>query len=90
MPYDAGNPVRVRATITDVDTGDFIDPATVAWTVYDPNDVATTPTGSHDGLGKFSMVFTPNLAGDWTAVATGTDPVFVAQREIVVNPVPLR
>lgn len=88
--YDAGTQVRVRATVTDADTGAAIDPEEVAWTVYDPAGVPTSQQGSQDGTGSYSMLFVPTVGGAWTAAFVGTNPDIVGQRKIIVNAVPLR
>lgn len=91
MPYDAGNPVRVRATFTDTVTNALVDPLTVTVQVFSPDGVTTlTPTASRDSQGVWEATFTPTIGGAWVAVFTGSGPTCVAQRRIPVNPVPMR
>lgn len=86
--YDAGTQVRVRASITDVDTGALIDPGTVVFTVYDPTGASTTPTPSHDGTGAWSVEFVGTSGGDWYVTLTTLNPQVSAQRKITFNPLP--
>jgi hypothetical protein len=88
MP-DAGNTERVKVTFTNVDTGALFDPTTVVFTVYSPTGATTTPTPSHDSVGKWSVQFVTDVGGTWVVVVRTTGPVCAAQRRIPVNPVPL-
>lgn len=89
MPYDAGNTVRVKATFINTDTGVVFDPATVTFTVYSPTGALTTPAGSHDSLGKWSVEFVATQGGAWIVAVNTTGPVCAAQRRIPITPVPL-
>lgn len=86
--YDAETQVRVRASITDTDTGQPIDPGTVIFTVYDPSGNATTPTPSRDGTGAWSVEFVGTQGGDWYVAMTADDPKVSAQRKISFNSLP--
>jgi hypothetical protein len=82
--------VRVRAIITDTDSGQAVDPVTLTAVAYAPSGGANlNPTPTRDSLGQWEVVFTPTTGGNWVLVLTGTEPTFVAQRKIPVNPVPL-
>ena len=89
MPYDQGNTVRVRATFTDSDSGELVDPGSFSWTVYDPHGTATVIPGEQDGVGMFSTTFIATLSGDYTVVFSTTGPVQVQSDKIVINPVPM-
>jgi uncharacterized protein YfaS (alpha-2-macroglobulin family) len=90
MPYDVGDTVRVKATITDKDSGTLVDPTTVVFTVYRPSGATQDPdTVQETATGKWTVTFVPDVGGDWHVGAATTNPRAAAQRKVRVNPVPL-
>lgn len=86
-PYNAGTTIRIKATLADADSGSFIDPDTVAFTVHGPT-TSSPATFTHDSLGHWTVEFVPTAAGSWVIEMATTNPIAVFQRTIQVIPVP--
>lgn len=95
--YIVGQVVRLRARLSDPDTGDPDDPttqdpvddATEVLTVYKPDGTSSTPALTHVSTGVYTVNVTVDQAGYWTYGSNSTGPAAGADKESFrVVPIP--
>ncbi len=85
--YPLGDQIVLTATFVNPRNNQPVSPSTVALRVRDPNNVEQRPVVQAVGVGQFTAVLTPTLAGVWRTRWEGGAPVNAAiEHEFEVTP----
>lgn len=85
MPYPLGGVVPLDVSITDAN-GSPIDPVTLVCSITRPDDVVVTPTPASTETGKWTVDYTPTMAGLHQVLWSATGPSLALPDVIDVRP----
>lgn len=84
--YDLNDTVVIAVTVRNA-AGSPVDPTGIVLTLTDPTGVVTTPTPQKTATGQYQHAFTPQVAGQWSAVWKSTNPDAAYSEVVNVRPV---